>query len=209
MATRTNKRLTRTIPPLRGPNSQVPPVKFSRGTTKGGLRVKRLRSGGPQDRGDEARGTGAYGDGSGGVDRSAVGPKSVYARNNFMSNMNQSIKDVNKGPGFGGAIGTATNMVIGRMLDVPSMALGAVKGIADKFSGITRSKTQTANQITDSYSRNNLNNSMNDGQGENNSVLCADGTKPPCKSAGMVNGGEIRVRGSRAAIRGTGFKGVF
>jgi hypothetical protein len=201
MATKTNKRLTRTIPPLRGPNSQVPPVKFSKGMTKGGLRIKRLRSGGPQDRGDEARGTGAYGDGSGGVDRSAVGPKSVYARN-------QSIKDVNKGPGFGGVLGTATNMVIGRMLDVPSMAFGAVKGIADKFSGITRSKTQTANQITDSYSRNNLNNSMNDGQGDN-TVLCADGTKPPCKSAGMVNGGEIRVRGSRAAIRGTGFKGVF
>ena len=49
---------------------------------------------------------------------------------------------------------------------------------------------------------------MNDSQEENN-ILCADGTKPPCTSAGMVNGGEIRVRGSRSAIRGTGFKGVF
>ena len=204
MATRTNKRLTRTIPPLRGPNSQVPPVKFSRGTTKGGLRVRRLRSGGPQDRGDEAKGTGAYGDGSGGVDRSAVGPRSRFARNSFMSGMNQSIKDVNN-TGFGGGLGAATNMVIGRMLDVPSMAIGAVRGITDQFSGITREKTQTANQIADAYSKNN----MNDGQGENNSVLCADGTKPPCKSAGKVNGGEIRIRGSRAAIRGTGFKGVF
>jgi len=31
MATRTKKRLTRTVPPLRGPNSQVPPVKFKLG----------------------------------------------------------------------------------------------------------------------------------------------------------------------------------
>ena len=198
MATRVNKRLTRTTPPLRGPNSQVPPVKFSRGMTKGGLRIRKFRGGGA-DMGDpgkaEERADRGYGDTSG-IDRSAVSGTSTYGRN------------VNKGPGFRGALGTATNFVIGRVLDVPSIAVGAVKGIADKFSGITRSKTQTANQISDAYSKNNLNNSMNDGQGENN-ILCADGTRPPCKSAGMVHGGEIRVRGSRAAIRGTGFKGVF
>jgi|TARA_R110002050_G_scaffold6012_1_gene25740 hypothetical protein len=34
MATRTSKRLTRTIPPLRGPNSQVPPVKLNMGSKK-------------------------------------------------------------------------------------------------------------------------------------------------------------------------------
>ena len=90
-------------------------------------------------------------------------------------------------------------MLLEKFLDVPSVAIGAVKGIADKFSAITRSKTQTANQITDSYSKNNM----------NDNVLCADGTQPPCTSAGMVHGGEIRVRGSRAAIRGTSFKGVF
>ena len=55
MATRTNKRLTRTIPPLRGPNPQVPPVKFSRGMTKGGLRVRRLRTGGGAHMGDPWR----------------------------------------------------------------------------------------------------------------------------------------------------------
>jgi len=206
MATRTNKRLTRTTPPLRGPNSQVPPVKFSKGMTKGGLRIRKFRGGGA-DMGDpgraQERADRGYGDTSG-VDRSAVSGTSTYGRNR----MNQSIKDVNKGSGFGGAIGNAANFVVGRVLDVPGIAIGAVKGIADKFSGITRSKTQTANQIADSYSKNNLNNSMNDGQGDN-TVLCADGTQPPCKSAGMVNGGEIRVRGSRSAIRGTGFKGVF
>ena len=207
MATRTNKGLTRTTPPLRGPNSQVPPVKFSRGTTKGGLRIRKFRGGGA-DMGDpgraQERADRGYGS-TAGVDRSAVSGTSTYGRNR----MNQSIKDVNKGSGFGGALGAATNFVIGRVLDVPSIAVGAVKGITDKFSGITRSKTQTANQISDAYSKNNLNNSMNDGQGENNNILCADGTRPPCKSAGMVHGGEIRVRGSRAAIRGTRFKGVF
>ena len=34
MATITSKRLTRTIPPLRGPNSQVPPVKLNMGSKK-------------------------------------------------------------------------------------------------------------------------------------------------------------------------------
>jgi len=206
MATRVNKRLTRTTPPLRGPNSQVPPVKFSRGTTKGGLRIRKFRGGGA-DMGDpgraQERADRGYGS-TAGVDRSAVSGTSTYGRNV----RNQNIKDVNKGSGFGGAIGNAANFVVGRVLDVPGIAIGAVKGIADKFSGITRSKTQTANQITDSYSKNNLNNSMNDSQEENN-ILCADGTKPPCTSAGMVHGGEIRVRGSRAAIRGTSFKGVF
>jgi len=203
MATRVNKRLTRTTPPLRGPNPQVPPVKFSRGMTKGGLRIRKFRGGGA-DMGDpgraQERADRGYGS-TAGVDRSAVSGTSTYGRN------------VNKGSGFRGALGTATNFVIGRVLDVPSIAVGAVKGIADQFSGITRSKTQTANQLSDSYSnsysKNNLNNSMNDGQGENSNILCADGTKPPCKSAGMVHGGEIRVRGSRAAIRGTSFKGVF
>ena len=206
MATRVNKRLTRTTPPLRGPNPQVPPVKFSRGMTKGGLRIRKFRGGGA-DMGDpgraQERADRGYGS-TAGVDRSAVSGTSTYGRNR----MNQSIKDVNKASGFGGAIGNATNFVIGRVLDVPSIAVGAVKGIADQFSGITRSKTQTANQISDAYSKNNLNNSMNDSQEENN-ILCADGTKPPCTSAGMVHGGEIRVRGSRAAIRGTSFKGVF
>ena len=201
MATRTNKRLTRTIPPLRGPNSQVPPVKFSKGMTKGGLRIRKFKGGGA-DMGDpgraQERADRGYGDTSG-VDRSAVSGTSTYGRNV----MNQNIADVNKGSGLGDGLKTAANFVVGRVLDVPSMAIGAVRGITDKFSNITRSKTQTANQIADPYSKNSLN------EKKEGNVLCADGTQPPCTTAGMVNGGEIRVRGSRSAIRGTGFKGVF
>jgi hypothetical protein len=39
--------------------------------------------------------------------------------------------------------------------------------------------------------------------------LCPDGSNPPCSVVQASDGKSIRVRGTKAAIRGTGFKGVF
>jgi len=44
---------------------------------------------------------------------------------------------------------------------------------------------------------------------DNGIGLCPDGSMPPCPVVTAKNGKSIKVRGTKAAIRGTGFKGVF
>ena len=44
---------------------------------------------------------------------------------------------------------------------------------------------------------------------DNGRGLCPDGSMPPCPVVTAKNGKSIKVRGTKAAIRGTGFKGVF
>jgi len=44
---------------------------------------------------------------------------------------------------------------------------------------------------------------------DNGRGLCPDGSMPPCPVVTAKDGKSIKVRGTKAAIRGTGFKGVF
>jgi hypothetical protein len=171
-------------PPLRGPNPNVPPIK--------------MRFGGGADMGKE---TGPE-TGRAGRDDKAIGDRMAQTQQAAI-NKNKSFQQespVNKGINFGKA---ALTFAGSKLLNIPLGAVNLLSNIA---------KPQIANMK--------LGKNLNDysparpnftplGNDNNQKGLCPDGTMPPCPVVQASDGKAIRVRGTKAAIRGTGFKGVF
>ena len=184
-------------PPLRGPNPNIPPIK--------------MRVGGGADMGKEK---GPETGRAGRDDRDIA---------NRMAQTQQAA--MNKNKSFGGSdtpktekpnlVGNIVTGVITKTLDLPFGALSAVKnvvgpltsGVRDKVSSITGVKGQNLNDYAPARTISNIGPKFS-GLGDNRG-LCPDGSMPPCKVVQASNGKSIRVRGTKAAIRGTGFKGVF
>ena len=163
-----------------------------------------------------SRGYGSVGD----VDRSKVSGAQEKAHRQAIKgaqDYNQGKKDITK-PNLVGNIVTG---VITKALDLPFGALSAVKnvvgpltsGVRDKVTSITGVKGQNLNDYSPARTISNIGPKFS-GLGDNTTPtqqkgLCPDGSMPPCPVVTAKNGKSIRVRGTKAAIRGTGFKGVF
>ena len=131
-------------------------------------KVRKFRTGGPQDRGDEANKTGAYGDGSGGVDRSAVGPGSQYAKNVAQANQVQAKT---------GPVQVPTIGPLSYGFNAISKGLYNAKNLKDaRKDDILGGEMLTTGQKTTGPAQN-----YGDGD-HNRKSLCPDGTKPPCKT---------------------------
>jgi len=188
-------------PPLRGPNPNVPPIKMSVG---GGADMGK-------DKGPET--------GRPGRDDRDIA--------NRMAQTQQAA--INKNKSFNGSdtpktekpnlVGNIVSGVITKAFDLPIGALNVAKnvfgpltsGVRDKVSSITGVKGQNLNDYSPARTRNNIGPKFSglDGNGASTQGLCPDGSMPPCKVVQASEGKSIKVRGTKAAIRGTGFKGVF
>jgi len=185
-------------PPLRGPNPNVPPIK--------------MRYGGGADMGDPGRAQDRANKGYGstaGPDRSKVTSAQESNNQNAISSAqkyNQQKANIDKGINFGKA---ALTLAGSKLLNVPLGAINLLNNIAKP-------------QIADMKLGKNLNDydpmfhtarynppAMAPIGGEGQKGLCPDGSMPPCEVVQASDGKAIRVRGTKAAIRGTGFKGVF
>ena len=195
-------------PPLRGPNPNVPPIK--------------MRYGGGADMGDPGRAGGRAKAGYGstaGPDRSTI--KSSQDANQKAQvragNIRAAEKLIDRPSPLDTAIkgaGVLKNVAtfgVSKVLDVPLGAMRVAKSIVEPITGAVSNKL-------DSLGINNRKN-LNDYAsakptftplgGDGDRGLCPDGSNPPCSVVQASNGKSIRVRGTKAAIRGTGFKGVF
>ena len=184
-------------PPKRGPNPQVPPVKF--------------RFGGGADMGDpgkaQARANKGYGS-TAGVDRSAVGPGSKFAQNTANQNNPQPNK-LKKGFNFGKA---ALTYAGSKLLNMPLGAINILSNIGKpRIDDMKLGKNLNDYDPlfhTARYTKPPILPPGGEG-GNTGRGLCPDGTMPPCKVPQLSSGKAIKVRGARSAIRGTNFKGVF
>lgn len=185
-------------PPKSGPNPHIPPVKMRFG---GGADM------GSKDRAAE-RASRGYGDAGGGADATGApnqGMVSEIRRQNL-----EKAPDVASKPNFFGSIGTGAGMLrnvatfgASKILDIPIGGMRLAKNIIEPLKGTSR---KNLNDYSPARS--------NDlfppiGQGNQGDGLCPDGSNPPCQVVNARTGKSIKVRGVKAAIRGTNFKGVF
>jgi len=177
-------------PPLRGPNPNVPPIKMSVGGGADMGKEKGSVTGRPgRDDRDIAN-------------RMAQTQQAAINKNKSF----QQQSPISKGINFGK---TALTLAGSKLLNVPLGAVNLLSNIAKP-------------QIADTRLGKNLNDydpmfhtarynppKMTPIGGESQKGLCPDGSMPPCEVVQASDGKAIRVRGIKAAIRGTGFKGVF
>ena len=170
-------------PPLRGPNPNIPPIKMSVG---GGADMGKERGSVTGRPGRDERDI---------ANRMAQTQQAAINKNKSF----QQESPISKGINFGK---TALTLAGSKLLNVP---LGAV----NLLSNIGKP------QIADMKLGKNLNDysparpTFTPIGGGDNQGLCPDGSMPPCEVVQASDGKSIRVRGTKAAIRGTGFKGVF
>ena len=192
-------------PPLRGPNPNVPPIK--------------MRYGGGADMGDPGRAGERADRGYGSVgpaqDKGSPQQNANQRAQVRAGNVRATEKLIDRpsplDSAFKGAklLGNIATFGVNKVLDIPLGAMRVAKNIIDPIAGTVSNKL-------DSLGINNRKN-LNDYSparptftqlGEDRG-LCPDGSNPPCSIVQASNGKSIRVRGTKAAIRGTGFKGVF
>jgi len=194
-------------PPLRGPNPNVPPIKMRYG---GGADM------GAPERAQEraSRGYGSVGPAQdkgspqqNANQRAQVRAGNVRAAEKLIdrpSPLDTAIKGA-------GVLKNVATFGVSKALDIPLGAMRVAKNIIEPLTGTVSNKL-------DSLGINNRKN-LNDYSparptftrlgGDSGGGLCPDGSNPPCSVVQASNGKSIRVRGTKAAIRGTGFKGVF
>jgi hypothetical protein len=184
-------------PPKSGPNPHIPPVKMRFG---GGADM------GSKDRAAE-RASRGYGDAGGGADATGApnqGMVSEIRRQNL-----EKAPDVNKTNAFSTAIrgakmlGSAATFGASKLLDIPIGGMRLAKNIIEPLRGTSQ---KNLNDYSPARSSNLL---PPIGQGNQGDGLCPDGSNPPCQVVNASTGKSIKVRGVKAAIRGTNFKGVF
>lgn len=194
-------------PPLRGPNPNVPPIKMRYG---GGADMG--DPGRAQERADRGYGSVAAADDRGSAQQNANQRAQVRA-----GNVRAAEKLIDRpsplDTAFKGAklLGNVATFGVSKALDIPLGATRIAKNIVDPIAGTVSNKL-------DSLGVNNRKN-LNDYSparptftrigGGDNQGLCPDGSMPPCPVVTAKDGKSIKVRGTKAAIRGTGFKGVF
>ena len=194
-------------PPLRGPNPNVPPIKMKYG---GGADMG--DPGRAQERADRGYGNVGPAQDKGSPQQNANQRAQVRA-----GNVRATEKLIDRpsplDSAFKGAklLGNIATFGVSKALDIPLGAMRVAKNIIDPIAGTVSNKL-------DSLGINNRKN-LNDYSparptftpigGGDNQGLCPDGSMPPCPVVTAKDGKSIKVRGTKAAIRGTGFKGVF
>ena len=175
-------------PPLRGPNPNVPPIK--------------LQYGGGADMGKE-RGSVT---GRAGRDEKDIANRMAQTQQAAI-NKGKSFQDKSPSPVgnvLTGArlLGNIATFGVSKVLDLPLGAMRVAKNIVEpvtnKVSNTFNNLSTTTKSTTPTFDR------LGGDRG-----LCPDGSNPPCSVVQASDGKSIRVRGTKAAIRGTGFKGVF
>src|SRR6056300_364749 len=194
-------------PPLRGPNPNVPPIK--------------MKYGGGADMGDpvraQERADRGYGSVGPAVDKGSPQQNANQRAQVRAGNVRAAEKLIDRpsplDTAFKGAklLGNIATFGVSKALDIPLGAMRVAKNIIDPIAGTVSNKL-------DSLGINNRKN-LNDYSparptftpigGGDNQGLCPDGSMPPCPVVTAKDGKSIKVRGTKAAIRGTGFKGVF
>ena len=194
-------------PPLRGPNPNVPPIK--------------MKYGGGADMGDpgraEERASRGYGSVGPAQDKGSPEQNANQRAQVRAGNVRAAEKLIDRpsplDTAFKGAklLGNIATFGVSKALDIPLGAMRVAKNIIDPIAGTVSNKL-------DSLGMNNRKN-LNDYSparptftpigGGDNKGLCPDGSMPPCPVVTAKDGKSIKVRGTKAAIRGTGFKGVF
>ena len=194
-------------PPLRGPNPNVPPIKMKYG---GGADMG--DPGRAQERADRGYGNVGPAQDKGSPQQNANQRAQVRA-----GNVRATEKLIDRPSPLGTALtgakllGNIATFGVSKALDIPLGAMRVAKNIIDPIAGTVSNKL-------DSLGINNRKN-LNDYSparptftqlgGGDNQGLCPDGSMPPCPVVTAKDGKSIKVRGTKAAIRGTGFKGVF
>jgi len=194
-------------PPLRGPNPNVPPIKMRYG---GGADM------GAPERAQE-RASRGYGSVAPAQDKGSPQQNANQRAQVRAGNVRAAEKLIDRPSPLDTAIkgaGVLKNIAtfgVSKALDIPLGAMRVAKNIIDPITGTVSNKL-------DSLGINNRKN-LNDYSparptftqlgGGDNQGLCPDGSMPPCPVVTAKDGKSIRVRGTKAAIRGTGFKGVF
>jgi hypothetical protein len=185
-------------PPLRGPNPNVPPIKMKYG---GGA-----DTGAPeraQERADRGYGSVGPVDDRGSSQQNANQRAQVRAGNvraaEKLINRPSPLDTAIKGAGILKNIAT---FGVSKVLDLPLGAMRVAKNIVEpvtsKVSNTFNNLSTTTKSTTPTFDR------LGGDRG-----LCPDGSNPPCSVVQASDGKSIKVRGTKAAIRGTGFKGVF
>jgi hypothetical protein len=203
-------------PPLRGPNPNVPPIK--------------MKYGGGADMGDpgraQERADRGYGNVGPAQDKGSP-EQNINQRNVVREGRARQFESKIDRPSpldtaFKGAklLGNIATFGVSKALDIPLGAMRVAKNIIDPIAGTVSNKLNTLGI----NNRKNLNDydpmfhtarynpppaPISGEGGESGKGLCPDGTMPPCQVVQASDGKSIRVRGTKAAIRGTGFKGVF
>ena len=180
-------------PPLRGPNPNVPPIK--------------MRFGGGADMGKE---TGPE-TGRPGRDDRAISNRMAQTQQAAI-NKNKSFQKesaVNKGINLGKA---AIMFAGSKLLNVPLGAFNVLNNIVKpKVDDMTLGKNLNDYDPMFHTARYNPPKTIPIGGElrEQKRGLCPDGSMPPCPVVQASDGKAIKVRGTKAAIRGTKFKGIF
>jgi len=185
-------------PPLRGPNPNVPPIK--------------MRYGGGADMGApgraQERASRGYGS-TAGPDRSKITSAQESNNQNTITSAqkyNQQKSNVDKGINLGKA---ALTFAGSKLLNIPLGAFSVLNNIVKpKVDDMTLGKNLNDYDPMFHTARYNPP-AMAPIGGEGQKGLCPDGSMPPCPVVTAKDGKSIKVRGTKAAIRGTGFKGVF
>jgi len=184
-------------PPLRGPNPNVPPIKMRFG---GGADM-----GAPeraQERADKGYGSTA------GPDRSKVTSTQESNHQKAIASAqkyNEQKANVDKGINLGKA---ALMFAGSKLLNVPLGAFNVLNNIVKpKVDDMTLGKN--LNDYDPMFHTARYNPPPAPIGGEGGKGLCPDGSMPPCPVVTAKDGKSIRVRGTKAAIRGTKFKGIF
>ena len=194
-------------PPLRGPNPNVPPIKMKYG---GGADM------GAPERAQERANKG-YGSVGPAQDKGSPQQNANQRAQVRAGNVRAAEKLIDRPSPLGTALtgakllGNVATFGVSKALDIPLGAMRIAKNIIDPIAGTVSNKL-------DSLGVNNRKN-LNDYSparptftpigGGDNQGLCPDGSMPPCTVVTAKDGKSIKVRGTKAAIRGTGFKGVF
>lgn len=194
-------------PPLRGPNPNVPPIKMKYG---GGADMG--DPGRAQERADRGYGNVGPAEDKGSPEQN-INQRNVVRQGRARQFESKIDRPSPLDTAFKGAklLGNIATFGVSKALDIPLGAMTVAKNIIDPIAGTVSNKL-------DSLGVNNRKN-LNDysparptftpiGDGDNKG-LCPDGSMPPCPVVTAKDGKSIKVRGTKAAIRGTGFKGVF
>ena len=194
-------------PPLRGPNPNVPPIK--------------MKYGGGADMGDpgraEERASRGYGNVGPAVDKGNtqqnINQRNVVRQGRARQFESKIDRPSPLGTALKGAklLGTVATFGASKALDLPLGAMTVAKNIINPIAGNVSNKLDSVGI----NKRKNLNDyspakpTFTQLGGGDNQGLCPDGSMPPCPVVTAKDGKSIKVRGTKAAIRGTGFKGVF
>jgi len=194
-------------PPLRGPNPNVPPIKMKYG---GGADMG--DPGRAQERADRGYGNVGPAQDKGSPEQN-INQRNVVREGRARQFESKIDRPSPLGTALTGAklLGNIATFGVSKALDIPLGAMRVAKNIIDPIAGTVSNKL-------DSLGMNNRKN-LNDYSparptftsigGGDNKGLCPDGSMPPCPVVTAKDGKSIKVRGTKAAIRGTGFKGVF